>query len=363
MATVLNHIPSNYHSQSLQKKNVSDIIEKDILNLFNLGSEFVRTGSPSVVCSALPSHWRSNKTLPNVFRVIVLSPVEDGTQVYLSAGNDENWSAELRNAISTIQGGVAKFQDLRFIGRSGRGKSFTITITVGTSPPLVTTYSKAIKITVDGPREPRSYKHRIPFMLPYPHRGNQFLQHPPMTPSIDQAFMAHHRSEALALRMAYTQQQGLHTNHLRGLTTNSLNWSAGFPGSSQQLSYLNAQLTNPRQTVSEFSCDPAGTRNLRSVLPTLPSVSSPIHNLNHLQMPQYQQNCMTMKRDNAVASDSFLNPFVSNNLQLSVTMHPEELSMQLKEKLMSLQCKPTPENGGGKIQDMQRHGSVVWRPY
>lgn len=36
------------------------------------------------------------------------------------------------------------------------GKSFTLTITVSTSPPMVTTYSKAIKVTVDGPREPRS---------------------------------------------------------------------------------------------------------------------------------------------------------------------------------------------------------------
>ncbi|KAF0754771.1 protein lozenge-like isoform X1 [Aphis craccivora] len=36
------------------------------------------------------------------------------------------------------------------------GKSFTITITVSTCPPQVATYNKAIKVTVDGPREPRS---------------------------------------------------------------------------------------------------------------------------------------------------------------------------------------------------------------
>jgi hypothetical protein len=36
------------------------------------------------------------------------------------------------------------------------GKSFSITITVNTSPPQVATYNKAIKVTVDGPREPRS---------------------------------------------------------------------------------------------------------------------------------------------------------------------------------------------------------------
>lgn len=36
------------------------------------------------------------------------------------------------------------------------GKSFTLTITVNTEPPQVATYVRAIKVTVDGPREPRS---------------------------------------------------------------------------------------------------------------------------------------------------------------------------------------------------------------
>lgn len=36
------------------------------------------------------------------------------------------------------------------------GKSFTITIIIATTPIQVATYSKAIKVTVDGPREPRS---------------------------------------------------------------------------------------------------------------------------------------------------------------------------------------------------------------
>uniref|UniRef100_A0A8C4U6U2 RUNX family transcription factor 1 n=1 Tax=Falco tinnunculus TaxID=100819 RepID=A0A8C4U6U2_FALTI len=37
-----------------------------------------------------------------------------------------------------------------------QGKSFTLTITVFTNPPQVATYHRAIKITVDGPREPRN---------------------------------------------------------------------------------------------------------------------------------------------------------------------------------------------------------------
>lgn len=84
--------------------------------------ELVKTGSPSVVCSALPAHWRSNKTLPVAFRVVSLGEVLDGTAVTIRAGNDDNYCAELRNATAVMKNQVAKFNDLRFVGRSGRGK-------------------------------------------------------------------------------------------------------------------------------------------------------------------------------------------------------------------------------------------------
>ncbi|XP_066250640.1 runt-related transcription factor 3-like isoform X1 [Euwallacea similis] len=132
--------------------------------------ELVRTGSPHVVCTVLPPHWRSNKTLPVAFKVVALGEVGDGTAVTVRAGNDENYCAELRNATAIMKNQVAKFNDLRFVGRSGRGKgkSFTLTIIVSTSPPQVATYNKAIKVTVDGPREPRSKTrqagfHHFPF--------------------------------------------------------------------------------------------------------------------------------------------------------------------------------------------------------
>lgn len=91
-----------------------------------MGGELVRTGSPCVICTALPTHWRSNKTLPTAFRVVCLGGVEDGTLVTVRAGNDENCSSELRNATAVVKNHVAKFNDLRFIGRSGRGKSIFI---------------------------------------------------------------------------------------------------------------------------------------------------------------------------------------------------------------------------------------------
>ncbi|XP_034951465.1 runt-related transcription factor 1-like isoform X2 [Chelonus insularis] len=118
--------------------------------------ELVRTGSPYFLCSQLPTHWRSNKTLPVAFKVVALGDIGDGTLVTVRAGNDENCCAELRNSTALMKNQVAKFNDLRFVGRSGRGKSFSITITVSTTPPQVATYTRAIKVTVDGPREPRS---------------------------------------------------------------------------------------------------------------------------------------------------------------------------------------------------------------
>ncbi|XP_073977574.1 uncharacterized protein [Rhodnius prolixus] len=118
--------------------------------------ELVRTGSPHVVCTVLPTHWRSNKTLPVGFKVVALGEVMDGTVVTVRAGNDENYCAELRNCTAIMKNQVAKFNDLRFVGRSGRGKSFTLSIIVNSCPPQIATYNKAIKVTVDGPREPRS---------------------------------------------------------------------------------------------------------------------------------------------------------------------------------------------------------------
>ncbi|XP_035214136.1 runt-related transcription factor 3-like isoform X2 [Stegodyphus dumicola] len=121
--------------------------------------ELVRTGSPNILCTVLPNHWRSNKTLPVAFKVVVLGEVLDGTTVTIRAGNDENYCGEMRNSTAVVKNQIAKFNDLRFVGRSGRGKSFTLIITVSSNPPQVATYTKAIKITVDGPREPRRQHH------------------------------------------------------------------------------------------------------------------------------------------------------------------------------------------------------------
>ncbi|XP_052711213.1 runt-related transcription factor 1-like isoform X3 [Crassostrea angulata] len=178
--------------------NMSEVLpgERSLTSILNDtgGGELVRTGSPNFVCSALPSHWRSNKTLPLAFRVVALGDIKDGTKVQVSAGNDENFCSELRNCTAYMKNQVAKFNDLRFVGRSGRGKSFTLTITVWTHPPQITLYQKAIKVTVDGPRDPRSKvklrtddrRVRCPLDLPSdrnpfpnPLESTRFTQHMP----------------------------------------------------------------------------------------------------------------------------------------------------------------------------------------
>ncbi|XP_054456345.1 runt-related transcription factor 3-like [Anoplopoma fimbria] len=121
----------------------------------------VQTDSPNFLCSSLPQHWRCNKTLPRAFTVVALgNDVPDGVVVTVMAGNDDNNSAELRNATATMKQGYAHFNDLRFIGRSGRGKSFILSINVLTSPPQIATVHRAIKVTVDGQRLPRRQRQK-----------------------------------------------------------------------------------------------------------------------------------------------------------------------------------------------------------
>ena len=57
-------------------------------------------------------------------QVVALCDIEDGTLVTLNAGNDDNYGSELRNNSALMRDGVAKFNDLRFVGRSGRGEAF-----------------------------------------------------------------------------------------------------------------------------------------------------------------------------------------------------------------------------------------------
>ncbi|VVC90028.1 unnamed protein product [Leptidea sinapis] len=136
------HLP--YESRGRRRHEMTDL---DVFWVQPIIDEALREHPDlDYMCSQLPQHWRSNKTLPGGFKVVALGDIMDGTQVTVRAGNDENCSAELRNNTAIMKNRVAKFNDLRFVGRSGRGKSFMLTITISTSPPQVATYQKAIKI-------------------------------------------------------------------------------------------------------------------------------------------------------------------------------------------------------------------------
>lgn len=110
--------------QEAYTKMTSDILAERTLGDFltEHPGELIRTGSPMFVCTVLPPHWRSNKTLPVAFKVVALGDIPDGTMVSVRAGNDENYCAELRNCTAVMKNQVAKFNDLRFVGRSGRGE-------------------------------------------------------------------------------------------------------------------------------------------------------------------------------------------------------------------------------------------------
>ena len=75
---------------------------------------------------------------------------------------------------------------LCFLFLCATGKTFTLTITVRTDPPQVATYCRAIKVTVDGPREPRS-KFATKKSLPDSYivcQMHLWFTHPPRTPCV-----------------------------------------------------------------------------------------------------------------------------------------------------------------------------------
>jgi runt-related transcription factor len=60
--------------QETYTKMTSDILAERTLGDFmsEHPGELIRTGSPLFVCTVLPPHWRSNKTLPVAFKVVAL---------------------------------------------------------------------------------------------------------------------------------------------------------------------------------------------------------------------------------------------------------------------------------------------------
>lgn len=89
-------------------------------------SEWISTDNPFFKCTKLPAHYRCNRVLSNNFQVMANCQIPDGTRVVVRAGNDFNPSATMKNFRAVMIDRVAKFDDLRFTGKSGRGLSHKI---------------------------------------------------------------------------------------------------------------------------------------------------------------------------------------------------------------------------------------------
>ena len=49
--------------------------EKVVESLLGENGDLIQTGSPCILCSPLPSHWRSNKSLPAAFKVFTFQVI------------------------------------------------------------------------------------------------------------------------------------------------------------------------------------------------------------------------------------------------------------------------------------------------
>ncbi|XP_073962112.1 uncharacterized protein isoform X2 [Choristoneura fumiferana] len=267
------HLP--YESRGRRRREMADLepywLQSIVDEALAEHPDLVRTGSPDYMCSMLPQHWRSNKTLPGGFKVVALGDVIDGTLVTIRAGNDENCSAELRNNTAVMKNRVAKFNDLRFVGRSGRGKSFSLTITVSTSPPQVTTYQKAIKVTVDGPREPRSKTSTN--VSPHQIRNMGFQRQFLDTEALGLRQMEYKNSSARSLRSSlsieereYKTNANLPVGESCGNILGASEWNTGYPSTASV--YPTYGALQP----SYYKPDP--TIHIPSVLPEIPLTHS-----------------------------------------------------------------------------------------
>ena len=86
--------------------------------------EMCSTDNPSVTCTKLPEFWRANKKFSTPFTVQFAdrSLAPEGVRVTITAANHKNQNPELKNNQTIVTNGIARFNDLRFVGKSGRGK-------------------------------------------------------------------------------------------------------------------------------------------------------------------------------------------------------------------------------------------------
>lgn len=85
-------------------------------------TSWVETSNTDIRCSQLPKHHRSNKSLPEQFRVCHMGNVRNGTKVTVSFANRKGL-AKVHNALAYMKDSEAHFKDLRIKGRCGKAGS------------------------------------------------------------------------------------------------------------------------------------------------------------------------------------------------------------------------------------------------
>ncbi|XP_032779659.2 uncharacterized protein LOC116918153 [Daphnia magna] len=337
--------------------------------------ELVATGSPCVLVSPLPKHWRSNKTLPNAFRVVILGGVDDGTLVTIRAGNDENWSSELRNSVAQVKNNVAKFNDLRFVGRSGRGKSFTLTITVCSTPPLVATYNKAIKVTVDGPREPRSKtRHQLQGLVLGPHHHRPFL--PSAFPLPHDAHLVLRGQDPLTLRLP-SSYQGYSSGYDTGLNvaTEEPAWPSNYMSSRYPKLAFNDILTGPSaaQESSAYGKRDSRMNPFGLLLPTdVGHMAKPFPPLPFADRTPMSIQQLLKKADDMTNSNNLLLSINATHFSESLLYHgasaknndvDESAEKSSATSLLTFPAETTSTSTGPKLNGRSNQSASVWRPY
>ena len=81
------------------------------------------TENKNIFVDALPEFARANKYIGNYNVYVQNNEVPDGTLIEIKAYSTKTGWGELKNNISRVVNDKACFEDLRFIGKSGRGIS------------------------------------------------------------------------------------------------------------------------------------------------------------------------------------------------------------------------------------------------
>lgn len=82
------------------------------------------TENSNIFVSILPKFTRANKHIGNYKIFIANNELPENTPVLIRAFSTKTGQGEMKNNTTTIKDGIACFEDIRFIGKSGRGNLY-----------------------------------------------------------------------------------------------------------------------------------------------------------------------------------------------------------------------------------------------